>query len=466
MNIATEKIKKYKPYPEYKDSGVEWLGKVPEHWEVKKLKYLVKEKLKYGANESAELDDPSLPRYIRITDFGDDGKLRDDTFKSLPQDKAKEYLLGEGDILFARSGATVGKTFQFKSYDGIACFAGYLIKASPDKDKILSDFEYYYTKSNAYDNWKNSIFIQATIQNIGADKYQTLLVTQPSLNEQTEITDYLDEKTTRIDDLIAKKERVIELLREKRTALISHAVTKGLNPDVKMKASGVEWLERNYKFAAGDRFVPWLKSCSISDEFKPLKYLCDVNANVLPENTSPDTEIIYIDISNVDSNGKVINQEEINFDSAPSRARRILSDGDVFLSTVRTYLRAISYVEKAEHNLICSTGFAVISSGYGVYPKFLFYWVRSSLFVVEVVARSVGVSYPAINALEVGNLPFPMIDINEQQAIADFLDRETSRIDALIAKVTEAIEKLKEYRTALISAAVTGKIDVRKEQDT
>ncbi len=213
------------PDAKMRDSGIDWLGDVPEHWELKKLKYLVKEKLKYGANESAELDDPLLPRYIRITDFGDDGKLRDDTFKSLPQDKAKEYLLGEGDILFARSGATVGKTFQFKSYDGIACFAGYLIKASPDKDKILSDFAYYYTKSNAYDNWKNSIFIQATIQNIGADKYQTLLVTQPSLNEQTEITDYLNRETAKIDALMAKVTDAIEKLKEYRTALISVAVT-------------------------------------------------------------------------------------------------------------------------------------------------------------------------------------------------------------------------------------------------
>ena len=164
------------PNAKMKDSGIEWLGEVPEHWNVDRLKWLIKERLKYGANESAELDDVSFPRYIRITDFSDEGTLRDETFKSLQWEKAAEYLLKDGDILFARSGATVGKTFQFKDYSGEACYAGYLIKATPNSTKIESDFLYFYTKSNCYENWKNSIFIQATIQNIGADKYQNLPV--------------------------------------------------------------------------------------------------------------------------------------------------------------------------------------------------------------------------------------------------------------------------------------------------
>src|SRR3989338_11255232 len=174
------------PKAEIKDSGIEWFGQVPKHWEVKRLKYLVQGKLEYGANEVGELDDIKMPRYIRITDFDDDGNLRRDTFKSLPESKAKEYLLQEGDVLFARSGATVGKTFQFKNYKGRACFAGYLIRARPNQ-KILSDFLYYFTRSNAYENWKNSIFNQATIQNIGADKYSILTLPLPSAKEQKEI---------------------------------------------------------------------------------------------------------------------------------------------------------------------------------------------------------------------------------------------------------------------------------------
>jgi len=213
------------PNVKLKPSGIDWLGDIPAHWEVKKLKYLVGGKLLYGANESAEFDDAHNPRYIRITDFGDDGKLRDDTFKSLPHTIAEDYLLHEGDILFARSGATVGKTFQFKAYKGKACFAGYLIKASPDKSKMLSDWLYYFTKSGLYENWKSSIFNQATIQNIGADKYNTLNIPIASLDEQTSIVNHIESETTKINNKINLVRREIELITEYRQALIFEAVT-------------------------------------------------------------------------------------------------------------------------------------------------------------------------------------------------------------------------------------------------
>ena len=208
-----------------KDSGIEWIGEVPEKWEVKRLKWLIKEKLKYGANEATELTDESLPRYIRITDFDDDGTLRIETFKSLPYEIAKDYLLRDGDILFARSGATVGKTFLYQNYKGIACYAGYLIKASVNSELILSNFLYYYTKSSTYENWKDSVFIQATIQNIGADKYQMLNVPRPPMNEQVGIVKHIDKETTKIDQTTSKIENQIDLLKEFRTALIPEVVT-------------------------------------------------------------------------------------------------------------------------------------------------------------------------------------------------------------------------------------------------
>jgi type I restriction enzyme, S subunit len=213
------------PNAKLRPSGSEWLGDIPKHWEVKKLKYVLDGKLKYGANEVAEFENENDPRYIRITDFGDDGKLLNDTFKSLPYEIAKEYLLFEGDILFARSGATVGKTFQFKNYNGDACYAGYLIKATPNKDIIYSDYLYYFTKSNIYENWKNSIYNQATIQNIGADKYGILEIIIPVINDQILIVQYIETEIQKIEKTIAKIEKDIELMQEYRTALISEVVT-------------------------------------------------------------------------------------------------------------------------------------------------------------------------------------------------------------------------------------------------
>lgn len=213
------------PNATMKDSGIEWLGQIPEHWEVKKLKYCLTDKLKYGANESAEYENYEHPRYIRITDFGNDGQLKKDTFKSLEPHIASEYLLREGDILFARSGATVGKTFQFKNYKGEACFAGYLIKASADPNILLSDFLYFFTKSGTYDNWKNSIFNQATIQNIGADKYAFLEIPIPHLSEQQSIVHHIETQCAMVDSKIAIARRQIELCQEYRQALISEVVT-------------------------------------------------------------------------------------------------------------------------------------------------------------------------------------------------------------------------------------------------
>lgn len=208
-----------------KDSGIEWLGEIPEHWEVKRMKYVVKTPLKYGANESAEDEILEDPRYIRITDFGNDGKLRKNTFKSLSLDKAENFLLEEGDILFARSGATVGKTFFFKDYKGVACFAGYLIKASCDPMIMESEFLYEFTNSSGYENWKQSIFQQSTIQNIGADKYNQLKIGVPPIPEQQKIIDFITSKTNEINNLISMSEQEIELLKEYKTALISEVVT-------------------------------------------------------------------------------------------------------------------------------------------------------------------------------------------------------------------------------------------------
>ena len=162
----------------------------------------------------------------------------------------------------------------------------------------------------------------------------------------------------------------------------------------------------------------------------------------------------YVDIGSVDPMRGVIAIEELVFEDAPSRARRIVRDGDTIISTVRTYLRAIAPVRNMAKNTIVSTGFAVIRP-LGMAPAFLSYALRESGFVEVIVARSVGVSYPAVNASEIGTLPIPLPMRDEQIAIADFLDRETGKIDTLVAKNRTLIERLKEKRSALISRTVT-----------
>jgi type I restriction enzyme S subunit len=206
----------------------------------------------------------------------------------------------------------------------------------------------------------------------------------------------------------------------------------------KYKPSGIEWL--------GEVPEHW--------DVKRLKYSASINDEALSETTTPDFEFRYVDISSVDPVDGVTSTEEMVFESAPSRARRIVRDGDTIVSTVRTYLRAIAPIHKPGTNLIVSTGFAVVRPR-NVRSRFLSYALREASFVETVVARSVGVSYPAVNASDVATIPTPLPSPDEQDAIADYLDRETANIDALVAKKRELIEKLKEKRTALISRTVT-----------
>lgn len=205
-------------------SGIDWLGDVPEHWKIINLKYLINEPLMYGANESPEIEtNLSDPRYIRITDIDENGCLKKETFRTLQLEKAQPYVLKYGDILFARSGATVGKTYQFTE-DYPAAFAGYLIKASCGP-KIDSLFLLYYTNTQCYNNWKNSIFDKSTIQNIAADKYNNLPVVVPPLAEQQAIADFLEVKTAKINELISELTKQIDELAEYKQAVITEAVT-------------------------------------------------------------------------------------------------------------------------------------------------------------------------------------------------------------------------------------------------
>ena len=226
QSIISEAVTKgLDPTVPMKDSGIEWIGEVPVHWGIKKVKHVAKTPLAYGANESAESDDPSQPRYIRITDIDESGNLRGETFKSLSLEIAAPYLLYKDDILFARSGATVGKTYLHASFNGEACFAGYLIRLSVDKRIANPKYLYYFTQSKGYWDWVCENTIQATIQNISAEKYGNLKIPFPSKETQDSIVTYLDRKISDIDQLLDSVDSQIIKLHEYRKSIISEAVT-------------------------------------------------------------------------------------------------------------------------------------------------------------------------------------------------------------------------------------------------
>lgn len=208
------------------------------------------------------------------------------------------------------------------------------------------------------------------------------------------------------------------------------------------KHSGVEWL--------GEVPTDWV--------VVRLNTIATCNDEVLLESTPEDYEIEYVEISGVQAGQGIVETAALPFGNAPSRARRVVRDGDVLVSTVRTYLRAIAQVKCPPENMIASTGFAVLRPR-RIDSRFLGYACHAEGFVSEVIARSVGVSYPAINASELTRLPLPLPTTPEQTAIATFLDRETAKIDALVAEQEKLIALLQEKRQAVISHAVTKGLD-------
>ncbi len=451
---------KYSAYPKYRPGGVEWLGDVPDNWEVKRVSLLARQ----GKNTFTDGDWIELPYIttegVRLLQTGNIGvgAFKEQGFRYIEEETLSELRCTEvlpGDVLICRLADPVGR----------ACLApnlGCRMITSVDvcilKAANYTDPRYlvYFFSSKPYLDFVDSLCRGGTRDRISRSMLGAIRSLLPPVSDQRAIADFLDTETAKLDTLVGKKQALIEKLRERRTALVSRTVTRGLlpeaaraagrNPCPKLKFSGVDWL--------GEVPEHW--------EVKRLKYIATINDETLPETTDSSFEFTYVDISSVDPVAGVVARERMEFENAPSRARRIARDGDTIVSTVRTYLRAIAPIKEPTENLIVSTGFAVVRPR-SVEANFLSYALRESGFVETVVARSVGVSYPAVNASDVATIPIPLPPTTEQRAIADYLDRETAMINRMVAKVESAIERLQEYRTALITAAVTGKIDVRTE---
>ncbi len=437
-------------YPKYEDSSVEWLGEVPAHWEVRRLKSIVEEPLKYGANESAELDDRMLPRFVRITDIDDTGGLCDDTFKSLPMAIAEPFLLKDGDVLLARSGATVGKSFIYSQHWGTACFAGYLIRARLRHSSCLARWLYYFCQTDEYWGYVVGNQIQATIQNVSAEKYANLYLPLPRIADQSSIVAFLDRETAKIDELVAEQRRLMELLKEKRQAIISHAVTKGLNPNAPMKPSGIEWL--------GDVAAHW--------DVIALKRIADVQTGVAKGKeygSVPMIEVPYLRVANVQDG--YLDLETVATIEIPSEdlERYALRPGDVLMNEGGDFDKlgrghiwdgqidpciTQNHVFAVRPRKVTSVWLnAITGSDYAQ-----FYFMTRSKQSTNLASIS------STNLME---LPVLLPPNDEQNAILSFISNQTSQFDALTAEAQHAIDLLQERRTALISAAVTGQIDIR-----
>lgn len=431
---------RFKVYPKYKDSGVEWLGEIPAHWGVRRLKHLCARSALYGANEPAESYATEGVRFLRTTDITDEGHLAAEGVY-LPLERARDYLLSDGDILFSRSG-TIGRAFVYdEERYGPCAYAGYLVRFVPGP-MLDSRFAYYFSKSRSFDQWLAASVISSTIGNVNGQKYGNLELPAPSPDEQRAIADFLDRETAKIDALVARNERLIELLQERRICLITGAVAKGLDHSVPMKGSGVKWL--------GEVPAHW--------EIRPLFTLIN-------EREEKNAGLRVANVLSL-SYGRIIPRDvESNIGLLPEsfETYQIVHPGDIVLrlTDLQNDQRSIRVGFVGGLGIITSA-YVCLTVRHTLIPEFAHY-VLLGLDMLKVFYGLGGGVRQTMKFGDLRWLPIVCPSQDEQQTIIRFLDRETAKIDVLVAKIREGIERWKEYRTALISAVVMGKIDVREE---
>ena len=417
-------------YESYKDSGVEWLGEVPSHWELGRIST-------YFTERRTKVSDKDYPA-LSVTKLG-----------VFPQwENVAKTNDGDNRKLAKKGDFVINSRSDRKGSSGIAKQDGSvsLINIVLQPKKINSVYSEYLFKSYSFieEFYRVGHGIVADLWTTRFEDIKNSLIIFPPLSEQQKIAQFLDDKIAKIDQAVDLAEKQIALLKENKQILIQNAVTRGLNPDVPLKDSGVEWIGQ----------VPehW--------EVKKLKFVSKINQHTLPENTNGSLSIKYVDIGSVSFENGIEKVENFSFKNSPSRARRLANRGDIVVSTVRTYLKAITMVKEEHQDCIFSTGFAVITSNECLEDNFFELYAKSDAFTEQVSVFSKGMSYPAINSTDLSNLWITVPPISEQQKIADYLETQVSKINQAIALKTAHIEKLKEYKSVLINDVVTGKVRV------
>lgn len=426
------------PYPDYRQTELRWFEYLPESWTILRTKQmfrLVTEK----APANNQMDLLSVYTHIGVRPR-----------KSLEQrgNKASTtdgyWVVKEGDIICNKLLAWMG-AIGASHYQGVTSPAYDILR--PIKSCNTDYYHFLFRTKKYLQQFKiRSRGIMDMRLRLYFDQFGQIPIPVPPRPEQDQIVAYLRAQDAHIAHFIKTKRDLIKLLTEQKLRIIDHAVTRGLDSSVALKASGIEWL--------GEVPEHW--------EVKPLKRWVRLNARTLGQKTSPDFEFRYVDIGSVQTGRLVKEPERIRFEAAPSRARRVLRRGDTIISTVRTYLKSIWYVSEDADDLIASTGFAVLTPGSGVEPEYLGYVIQSSPFVNRVTANSIGIAYPAIAETVLGRFPVALPPtVDEQQAIVARIKTESAPLDDAITRTEEEIKLIREYRDRLIADVVTGQVDVR-----
>lgn len=444
---------KLKPYPKYKPAGVEWLGKIPVEWGAFPVKQYFSVQLgKMLQNTSQNKSDFLVP-YIKAMHV-QWGAINVSNLPEMWASLAEvtQYSVKENDLLVCEGGevgraAIIGTPPEFCIIQN----ALHRVRAKAKSDTRYLLYVLYVVKNSM---WFDVLCNKATIAHFTSEKFGDLRIPVPSLDEQSAIVAFLDHETVRIDALIEKKERQIELLQEKRTALISHAATKGLNPNAKMKPSGIDWL--------GEIPEHWY--------WRKLKHISKVQFSSVDKKSNEGEEIVklcnYVDVyyndyidNNLDFMDATASKNEV--------VKFALARGDVLLTKDSESWNDIAipaFIQSECPGVICGYHLAHVRPKKNILDgEYLFRSFQTRGINDQFRISATGVTRFGLGKDDLDGSLFPLPPLDDQVVITNYLGKETAKIDTLLDKTEKSIDLLREYRTALISSAVTGKVDVRGE---
>jgi len=457
------------PYSSYKDSGVEWIGEIPSHWNSIKLKYIG---FLYGGlsgksgKDFNDDDNPNNKPFIPFTNICDNTYISKNNLGmvSISEDD-KQNRVEKNDLFFLMSSEDqegIGKPSVLKDDLGEVYLNTFCRGFRIIDEKYDSLFVNYLLSGHSYRELLSVEGRGFTRINLRSHKVSDFQIYYPPIETQTQIVSFLDTKTQKIDELIEKTEQKIELLKEKRTSLINHCVTKGLNPNVEMKDSGVEWI--------GEIPSHW--------DFIPTKYFTIQNKGI---QTGPfGTQLNTKDY--VDNGVKVMNQktlidedydigeEFISYEKYKDLRVFEVLEGDMIMGTrgsfgkgKRTTFGKISIVPKGLGDCVLHPCLIRIRLKENLILKnyYYFYINDSTFFLDDIRNTSNSTTIEVIYGVTLKDIKIPVPPVEEQNQILIYINKQTQKIDSTIKKETQRIELLKEYRQSLISEVVTGKVDVR-----
>jgi type I restriction enzyme S subunit len=440
-------MKKYDKYIDTKDI---WLGQVPFNWEVSSLKYFVEIINGYAFKSDDYSNDMGVP-IIRIGDIS--SSINASNAQLVNPKNLKEldrFIIKNGDLLLAMTGATIGKNCMYLT-DDIA-YVNQRVGILRSKNLLIQPFLKFFIDTPFFREFISLKCSGSAQENISSSQIAELKICLPSIEEQNHIARFLDHQTTIIDEIIQRKEKQIELLKEKRQSIINEMVTKGLNPNAKMKDSGIEWL--------GEIPEEW--------QIIPIRYLnTKVGSGVTPKGGGEvytEEGVIFVRSQNVHFDGlRLDDVVKIDFETHEKMNGSKVDYKDVLLNITGASIGRCCVVNmKDEMNV--NQHVCIIRPNKKILPEFLNLILQSIVGQIQIRLGITGGNREGLNFEAIKNFLIPVPDIISQGEIVRDIELKLASFEILLSKNSQQIEKLKEYRQSLISEAVTGKIDVRDWQ--